>query len=330
MKHKFTSAKPAAPDQIVQADGTIVDGRTLVDGPKWNQQHVIAGRVIAANAIALADDDLILATGGSAGISYTLLPNAADGTVVMVIKTDAGSGAVTILGTVNGQSNLALTDRWQCAWLRAQGGSWNILGLFSASSSSPSGSHFSGPGTGDIFGGTSLLDIDAADDGTLPLTIRNQNSVTGEGLGVRVDAESGDVFISNYDADGNTVNNIILRGVGNGGYVRFGPDPNNGISVSKLNSGISLVTLDGNVVANPTSGGGIGFPSVGGGFVQVKTANFSERFHVQLFPDADGTFLLDPLVLPVYANNAAAISGGLTAGKLYRTGGDPDPVCVVH
>lgn len=34
--------------------------------------------------------------------------------------------------------------------------------------------------------------------------------------------------------------------------------------------------------------------------------------------------------LPVYANNAAAISGGLVAGQVYRTGGDPDPVCVVH
>ena len=34
--------------------------------------------------------------------------------------------------------------------------------------------------------------------------------------------------------------------------------------------------------------------------------------------------------LPVYANNAAAIAGGLTVGTLYRTGGNPDPVCVVH
>lgn len=34
--------------------------------------------------------------------------------------------------------------------------------------------------------------------------------------------------------------------------------------------------------------------------------------------------------LPVYANNAAAVSGGLTAGAFYRTGADPDPVCVVH
>lgn len=34
--------------------------------------------------------------------------------------------------------------------------------------------------------------------------------------------------------------------------------------------------------------------------------------------------------LPEYANNAAAVSGGLAAGDLYRTGGDPDAVCVVH
>lgn len=34
--------------------------------------------------------------------------------------------------------------------------------------------------------------------------------------------------------------------------------------------------------------------------------------------------------LPQYANNAAAITGGLAAGDLYRTGGDPDAVCVVH
>lgn len=34
--------------------------------------------------------------------------------------------------------------------------------------------------------------------------------------------------------------------------------------------------------------------------------------------------------IPVFANNAAAITGGLTAGMLYRTGGDPDLLCIVH
>lgn len=31
-----------------------------------------------------------------------------------------------------------------------------------------------------------------------------------------------------------------------------------------------------------------------------------------------------------YANNAAAVVGGLVVGSLYRTGGDPDAICVVH
>ena len=34
--------------------------------------------------------------------------------------------------------------------------------------------------------------------------------------------------------------------------------------------------------------------------------------------------------VPVYADNAAAITGGLTAGDVYRTGADPDPLCIVH
>lgn len=42
------------------------------------------------------------------------------------------------------------------------------------------------------------------------------------------------------------------------------------------------------------------------------------------------TSILHVVGLPVFANNAAAIAGGLTPGAFYRTGGDPDPVCVVH
>ena len=42
------------------------------------------------------------------------------------------------------------------------------------------------------------------------------------------------------------------------------------------------------------------------------------------------TSALQVVGLPVYANNAAAITGGLTAGAFYRTSGDPDSVCVVH
>lgn len=42
------------------------------------------------------------------------------------------------------------------------------------------------------------------------------------------------------------------------------------------------------------------------------------------------TSVLQVVGIPVHANNAAAVAAGLTAGAFYRTGADPDPVCVVH
>lgn len=44
-----------------------------------------------------------------------------------------------------------------------------------------------------------------------------------------------------------------------------------------------------------------------------------------------GTGLVRFLVQPnIYANNAAALAAGLVAGDVYRTGADPDVLCVVH
>ena len=34
--------------------------------------------------------------------------------------------------------------------------------------------------------------------------------------------------------------------------------------------------------------------------------------------------------IPVYANNTAALGGGLEVGDFYRLGGDPDHLCAVH
>lgn len=42
------------------------------------------------------------------------------------------------------------------------------------------------------------------------------------------------------------------------------------------------------------------------------------------------TSIIQVVGLPVYANNAGAVTGGLTVGAFYRTGSNPDPVCVVH
>lgn len=41
-------------------------------------------------------------------------------------------------------------------------------------------------------------------------------------------------------------------------------------------------------------------------------------------------FDYNQIILSVFANNAAALAGGLVPGQLYRTGSDPDNVCIVH
>jgi hypothetical protein len=41
-------------------------------------------------------------------------------------------------------------------------------------------------------------------------------------------------------------------------------------------------------------------------------------------------FYNSPAIPAIYANNAAAVAGGLISGQIYRTGTDPDHLCVVH
>lgn len=55
--------------------------------------------------------------------------------------------------------------------------------------------------------------------------------------------------------------------------------------------------------------------------------DFSDANHSHYSAEQGGKLRLN---LPVYANNSAALAGGLQVGDLYRTGDDPDQVCIVH
>ena len=63
---------------------------------------------------------------------------------------------------------------------------------------------------------------------------------------------------------------------------------------------------------------------------RVSTEAVPEQ--VVIYPLSDLRLLAGPAVVatPVHANNAAALAGNLAVGDLYRTGADPDVVCVVH
>jgi hypothetical protein len=68
-------------------------------------------------------------------------------------------------------------------------------------------------------------------------------------------------------------------------------------------------------------------PSIGNELVRYE---WGDRLGATFNNPATAAYRFAVKGLPVYANNAAAVAGGLTAGMFYRTGGDPDPVCVVH
>lgn len=125
-------------------------------------------------------------------------------------------------------------------------------------------------------------------------------------------------------------NLLIIADPNLGFEVLSGTNEQNGIIVSdaevtieagESGSGIQL-TADSDITLS-SSNGDFSLSSAGGG---VSVSN-------------SGTVILNSTAsppkyqianLPVFANNAAAIAGGLTANELYRTGANPDPVCVVH
>jgi hypothetical protein len=73
-----------------------------------------------------------------------------------------------------------------------------------------------------------------------------------------------------------------------------------------------IVDADGNGFSTTIAGDTAKMESSGGSAITLANGNFNFA------------------TLQVFANNAAAIGGGLIAGDLYRTGADPDVVCVVH
>ena len=57
---------------------------------------------------------------------------------------------------------------------------------------------------------------------------------------------------------------------------------------------------------------------------------FGNSFGVEWSGGGDPYFAFSADLIPVYANNAAAIAGGMSAGQVYRTNGDPETLCIVH
>jgi len=141
-----------------------------------------------------------------------------------------------------------------------------------------------------------------------------------------------------------TINPIMTSG-GSGGWtmLKIYPSANIGTGTKYLmdigiGSTQNLSLNDSGKLSLPMTGSGAGI-LIGGDAQLYRSAadtlstpdNLTVQGNVGVgIGTTDPKSKLQVVGLLVYANNAAAIAGGLTAGAFYRTGGDPDQVCVVH
>ena len=110
---------------------------------------------------------------------------------------------------------------------------------------------------------------------------------------------------------------------------------------STLTEGVSITDVNGAAIGAGTLKGDlqVGYLSIpAGGFLWVDNSppsgsaslndNAGNSFGITAGKFTFGVRSGDPL--PVYPNNAAAITGGLEHGDVYRTGADPDVIAIVH
>jgi len=148
--------------------------------------------------------------------------------------------------------------------------------------------------------------------GTMTGPIVGNDSFTSGGLnytgGIDILDSSGNSIQTGHA--GSEFGNVILWRTPGGAHVYIS-DTETGAAQVVDDAGNGLYAFQGSAFL---SGGGAG----DGNIINVDSLGFSMMKRGQ------------SIGLPAYANNAAAVAGGLTSGYLYRTGTNPDVVCVVH
>ena len=138
-----------------------------------------------------------------------------------------------------------------------------------------------------------------------------------------------------HAVDGSTLSGIGVAGSSLGGVAAYFTQTGNltgntSQPVYKVDRSLTLGSFSATgavAIVNDSSGSGAHLLDLNISNSPVVVVTAAGRIGVQT---ASPNSNLAVVGLPVYANNAAAISGGLAAGDFYRTGADPDPVCVVH
>jgi hypothetical protein len=125
------TSNPASGDARSQGDDHLRNIKTAVKASLPNADKAFyfpKGAAKTANyTILAADMNKIItadATGGAFNLTLPTLAAGDDGWSIFLIKTDASANAVTVVGTINGAANMALSSRYDAGLFMWDGSAW--------------------------------------------------------------------------------------------------------------------------------------------------------------------------------------------------------------
>lgn len=130
----LVTTNPAAGDQKSLGDDHLRNIKTALRNtfPNGDRAQYFSRAVSkTANYSILSTDMEKLfvadATGGAFNLTLPTLTSSNDGWFVTVVKSDASANAVTVVGTINGETNIAISARYQAATFMWTGTAWMML-----------------------------------------------------------------------------------------------------------------------------------------------------------------------------------------------------------
>jgi hypothetical protein len=270
-----------------------------------------------------------------------------------IIETGATGTIAGVVGLhVLADLRATTTTNYRGIWLRAPQGAGTISNKWSIQADT-------GAGIAEIADGVKTANqfVSTLATGTAPLVVSSTTEVANLRAATATDLAAGSILSVAKGGTGTTTGSITGTGEltftasGAGGDITLTPSTS---GVVKLSSEVILASgktafvsstfpaiyatasgstypFDawGHLVVQPRSSGALRDIVFANGVPAVVVAVIDSTGKVGIGTTAPKS-KLHVVGLPVYANNAAAVAGGLTAGAFYRTGADPDPVCVVH
>lgn len=196
----------------ISIKGTIIDFPSSGENPNWAPaviqfaeavsnafESTLVINTVSSNYVATANDDIIRVDATSGPISITLpTPNLVTGKIYYIQKIDSSGNAVTVVATINGQSNFVINNQYELISVYSDGTAYDLIThtILANVTILTKNSNYT------VTSNDSLIRGDSS-SGVITLTLPAANSVTGKFYYfLKIDSSSNHVII------GGTINGV--------------------------------------------------------------------------------------------------------------------------